>query len=133
MKYDGNTIPGLPLNVTPVVRPEGSAVRSCSLLAMLFRHLSYPLVWHDESDTVMFGQRVLEYGYPKVHGERNVVYGLRQDQAIGVHPSLDAYLGSPWAQYYYAAIGVALAAGSDDLYEKTARLRLPFAVAGAAD
>lgn len=103
-----------------------------ALLTMLFRHLSYPLLWHDESDTVMFGQRVLEYGYPKVHGERNVVYGLRQDQEIGVDSELDAYLGSPWAQYYYAAIGVAHAAATDDLYEKTARLRLPFAVAGAA-
>lgn len=98
----------------------------------LFRHISYPLLWNDESFTAMFGQRVVEYGYPKVHGERNLVYGLRQDQAMGVDPATDAYLGSPWGQYYFAAIGVALAESADDPYAATARLRLPFALAGAS-
>ena len=40
----------------------------------LFRHLSYPLLWADEAETALFAERVLEHGYPKVHGPRNVVY-----------------------------------------------------------
>jgi len=111
-------------------RPTALLLLTGLLLFSMFRHLSFPLLWNDESFSAMFGQRVVEYGYPKVHGERNVVYGLRQDPSIGVDPENDAYLGSPWGQYYVAALGVVLAAPFDDPYEKTARLRLPFAVAG---
>lgn len=84
----------------------------------------------------MFAQRVLEFGYPKVHDGKNVVYGLPphllEDGSLGLRASkkLDAYTGAPWAYYYFGAIGVALAAGSDDLYAKTAWLRIPFATAG---
>jgi len=35
-------------------------------------------------------------------------------------------------QYYFAAVGVAWAEDSDDLYEKTGRMRLPFALADCA-
>lgn len=99
-------------------------------LTVVFKHISYPLIWNDESDTVMFGQRVLEYGYPKVHGPRNIVYGLKDQLEIGVNERFDAYTGAPWGYYYFAAIGVALAEGTDDLYGKTARLRFPFALIG---
>jgi len=111
-------------------RPTALLLLIALLLFSMFRHLSYPLLWNDESFSAMFGQRVVEYGYPKVRGERNVVYGLRQDPSIGVDSEHGAYLGSPWGQYYVAALGVALAAPFDDPYEKTARLRLPFALAG---
>ncbi|MFQ5417910.1 MAG: hypothetical protein ACE5FL_12790 [Myxococcota bacterium] len=101
-------------------------------LTLLFKHISYPLIWHDESDTVMFAQRVVEYGYPKVHADKNVVYGLRLTQDRRIDTGLDAYTGAPWGYYYFGAIGVALAAGFDDVYTKTALLRLPFAAIGAA-
>ncbi len=99
-------------------------------LTLVFKHISYPLIWHDESDTVMFGQRVLEYGYPKVHGPKNIVYGLKDELRGRVHETFDAYRGAPWGYYYFAAIGVALAQHSENLYAKTARLRLPFALIG---
>jgi hypothetical protein len=76
------------------------------LATLLFKHISHPLLWQDEAETVMFGTRVLEYGYPKVHGERNVLY--------------EAVPGVLWAR------------GAGDFNAKTARLRLPFALAGAA-
>ncbi len=37
------------------------------LAVSLFKNISYPLFWADESMTVMGGVRVMEYGYPKVH------------------------------------------------------------------
>ena len=46
------------------------------LLTSLFKNISYPLFWADESMTVMRGERVLEYGYPKVHDGKNVLYDL---------------------------------------------------------
>lgn len=98
--------------------------------ALQLKHLSYPLVWQDEGETVMFGQRVLEYGYPKVHDGRNVVYGMGVPLALGVKQDDDAYIGSLWGQYYFAALGVWLARSADDIHEKTALLRLPFALVG---
>jgi hypothetical protein len=107
-----------------------------AFLTLTFKHISYPLIWADESDTVMFAQRVLEFGYPKVDDGKNVVYGLHPhllpDGSLGLRASkeLGAYTGAPWAYYYFGAIGVALAERHDDLYAKTAWLRIPFATAG---
>lgn len=95
-----------------------------------FKHLSYPLVWQDEGETVMFGQRVLEHGYPKVDDGRNVVYGMGIPLAIAVKEADGAYIGSLWGQYYFAALAVWLADGVEDLYARTARLRMPFTLAG---
>ncbi|MFI5265719.1 MAG: hypothetical protein ACHQT7_03170, partial [Candidatus Levyibacteriota bacterium] len=36
----------------------------------LFKNISYPLLWNDESYGAMNALRVLEYGYPKVHDEK---------------------------------------------------------------
>jgi hypothetical protein len=98
----------------------------------LFKHISYPLLWQDEAETVMFGTRVLEYGYPKVHGEPNVLYEFGSNIAVGVKEGIDAYIGTTWGHFYFAVPGVLWARGADDFYAKTARLRLPFALAGAA-
>ena len=100
------------------------------LLANLFVHLSHPLIWSDEGDSVMFGQRVLEYGYPKVHGERNLLYGLKEKLEVGIDETTDAYTGAPWMNYYVAAAGVYWASHSTDDYAKTLRLRLPFTLVG---
>jgi hypothetical protein len=99
---------------------------------LLFKHLSYPLLWADEAETAMFGRRVLEYGYPKVHGPRNVVYQFGPNIALGVKEGPDAYIGTTWGQFYFAAPGLLWARGVEDLYARTLRVRLPFALAGAA-
>lgn len=99
---------------------------------MVLTHLSYPLIWEDESDSIMFGQRVLRFGYPKVHDEKNTLYGLKEKLEIGVDPETDAYTGAPWVNYYVGAVGVALANQVDDVYEKTLRLRLPYTLIGFA-
>jgi hypothetical protein len=115
----------------------GSGARLLALAASLvllawltLGQLGHPLIWQDEGETVMFGQRILEYGYPKVHDGRNAIYGMGVAMAHGVEEESDAYIGSLWGQYYFAALGVALAEGIDDLNARTARLRLPFALAG---
>lgn len=117
--------------------PPGLALLLALCLAaygiLQFRHLGHPLLWQDEGETAMFGQRVLEYGYPKVHGERNVVWGMGGMDvplALTVNEDDDAYIGSPWGQYYFAALGVGLARRAADPHTKTLLLRLPFALAG---
>ena len=71
---------------------------------------------------------MLTYGYPKVHGQRNVVYEFGSNIALGVKESVDAYIGTTWGHFYFAVPGVLWAAGTDDFYARTARLRLPFAL-----
>jgi hypothetical protein len=105
------------------------------LLALsLFKNISYPLFWADEGMTVMHGQRVLEYGYPKVHDGKNVLYDLRHpDPTLGIDEKTDAFIGGAnWGQYYIAAIGVKLAELSDDIFTKTAIIRILFALIGLA-
>jgi hypothetical protein len=104
---------------------------SAFVLGSLFYELGHPLLWHDESETAMFASRVLDYGYPKIHGERNVLYSLWHANGVGIHEPTDAYTGSPWGQYYVGALGVGLGPRAD-LYARTAWVRAPFALAGAA-
>lgn len=99
--------------------------------AMLFGRLGHPLFWSDEADTAMFGTRVLENGYPKVHGPDNVVYQFGPNIALGVKESVDAYIGTTWGHFYFAVPGLWWAGTVADPWAKTARVRLPFAVAGA--
>jgi len=110
----------------------------CLLLALfsvsLFKNISYPLLWADESITVVLGKRVLEYGYPKVHDGKNVVYDLRHpNPQLGIDEKTDAFIGGAnWGMYYFAAPVIKLAEMSDDLYTKTAILRTAFAFIGLA-
>ncbi|MCH2169852.1 hypothetical protein MK489_03625 [Myxococcota bacterium] len=118
-----------------MTRPRSEVLLLAAALALfatlLFKHLSYPLFWSDEADTAMFGTRVLEYGYPRVHGPRNVVYQFGNNVAQGVDEATDAYIGTTWGHFYFAVPGLLAALGSDDFYAKTFRVRLPFALAGA--
>lgn len=107
------------------------ALAATAVALGLFARLDAPLFWADEAETAMFAQRVLEYGYPKVHGTRNVVYQFGPNIALGVKEGPDAYIGTTWGQFYFAAPGVAWAAASEDFATRTARARLPFALAGA--
>ena len=99
---------------------------------LLFKHLSYPLLWQDEGETAMYAERVLRFGYPKVHGDRNVLYEFGSDIAVGIDESRDAYIGTTWGHFYFAVPGALAARAVSDPYAKTLRLRLPFALAGAA-
>jgi hypothetical protein len=99
---------------------------------MLFGRLAHPLLWQDEGETAMFATHVLAYGYPKVHGDRNVVYEFGPNIALGVDEATDAYLGKTWGDFYFAVPGLVWARGASDPYARTFRLRLPFALAGAA-
>lgn len=102
--------------------------------ACLFKHISYPLMWADESMTAVGAQRVLDYGYPKVHDGRNVFYDLRHnDPTLGIEKNTDAYIGGAgWFPYYFTAPFVLLSRLSPDLYLQTAIIRIPFALAGFA-
>jgi len=113
------------------VAPSLLCAASLALFAlMLLPGLASPLFWHDEGDTAMFATRILEVGYPKVHGPRNVLYEFGAPLAVGVKESQDAYIGKPWGDYYFAVPGVWWARGSDDPHARTFRVRLPFALAG---
>ncbi len=116
------------------VRPWLFALLALGLLVcavLQFKHLAYPLIWQDEGETAMLGRRVLEYGYPKVHDGRNVVYGMGVPLSVAVKEESDAYIGSLWGQYYFAAVAVWLAQETADPHSKTALLRLPFALVGS--
>jgi len=97
----------------------------------VFKNIQYPLMWMDEADTAMFATRVLEYGYPKVHDGKNVLNhteGL--DQGVGVKEQYDAWIHLVPFSYYFAAIGVYFAGFVNDIYLKTAIVRIPFALIG---
>ena len=123
-------------------RERSTAVAALALCAavalfavLLFARLGHPLFWHDESETAAFAERVLRFGFPKVHDGHNTLYSLWpgfRRAGVGIDEASDAYTGSPWLQYYVGAAGVALGAGSDDLYARTAWVRLPFALLGCA-
>lgn len=107
------------------------ALAAALFAATLFGRLGHPLLWNDEGETAMYGARVLAYGYPKVHGERNVVYEFGADLASGVKERDDAYIGATWGQFYLAAPAVWWARRAGDPWARTWRLRAPFALAGA--
>jgi hypothetical protein len=103
---------------------------SLAFSALLLAGLAHPLFWTDEGETAMFGRRIIEYGYPKVHGERNVVYSFGSNLALGVDERTDAYLGTTWGHFYFAVPGLWWAEHVTDPWGRTARVRLPFALAG---
>jgi len=97
---------------------------------LLFKHLAYPVLWNDEAETAMYGLRVLEYGYPRVHDPRNILYPSPLAPEIGIHQASDAYVATTWGHFYVGAIGAALASRFEDPYQRTFWLRLPFALLG---
>jgi hypothetical protein len=96
----------------------------------LFKNIQYPLLWNDESETAMHAGRVLQYGYPKVHDGKNIVNITGLPEGIDIDKKSDAYLGHVWGQYYFSAIGVFFARSINDIYIKTAVVRIPFALTG---
>lgn len=100
--------------------------------ASLFSNISHPLFWADESMTAIGSERVLEFGYPKVHDGKNVFYDLRHSNPnLGRNEKDDAYIGgSGWGQYYFGAIGYSIASKTNDIYLKTGLYRATFAIIG---
>ncbi len=105
----------------------------CLFLFSLLKNIAYPLFWNDEAETVMFGERILKFGYPKVNDGKNIVYAINlNDKKIGIDPNNGAYVGYVWGGFYLAAYGVWLSTYVTDIYAKTALIRLPFVLVGAA-
>ena len=96
----------------------------------LFKNISFPLLWNDEAETAVFAERILKYGYPKVHDGKNTLYLLELPRDAGLNHKIDAYVGSGWGQYYFCVIGNLLAKNTSGIYVKTALLRMPFAFIG---
>ena len=100
---------------------------------LLFKNISYPLLWNDESETVMTAKHILRFAYPKMHDEKNFIFipdiGTGP-QWIGYKPSYDANITMPWGNYYFATIGVYLADHVEDIFLKGAIIRSTFAVMG---
>jgi len=112
----------------------------------LFKNISYPLLWGDEAETAITANQILHHGYPKVHEGKNIIF--LPDIAINIHheeninglpdstnwigykPSIDANISMPWGNYYFATIGVFIASHFNDMYLKTALVRIPFAAIG---
>jgi len=111
-----------------------AAVLFFLFLLCLFKNISYPLFWSDESMTAIGSERVIQFGYPKVHDGKNVFYDLRHSNSnLGINEKDDAYIGGTgWGHYYYGVIGYKLAEKFDDFYSKTGVYRTSFAVIGLA-
>jgi hypothetical protein len=97
----------------------------------LYKNISYPLMWGDEGETAMLAERILDYGYPKVHAGNNSlnVSGISGENT-GIKTKYDASVVSMWGQYYFAAIGAHFARQVSDMFTKTAIMRIPFATIG---
>ena len=100
------------------------------LLFSVIKNIQYPIIWGDEAETAMYAERVLDYGYPKVHDGVN---SLNQDMLsgkVGVNEEYDAWTATMWGQYYFTSIGARLARNVEDIYTKTLLLRIPHALVG---
>src|SRR5437762_1893727 len=93
----------------------------------LYKNISYPLIWNDESESTMMATRVIEYGYPKVNDGKNKIFAPDiPGSDIGYNKKLDACTYITWGNYYFATIGVMLANHVEDMYAKTALIRIPY-------
>jgi hypothetical protein len=99
-------------------------------LFSIFKNIQYPLIWGDEAETAMFAERILDYGYPKVHDSKNSLDLHMISGSVGVNKKYDAGTVSMWGQYYFTTIGGYLARSTSDIYLKTAFLRIPHAIIG---
>ncbi len=97
----------------------------------LFKNIQYPLLWNDEAETAMYANRIVQYGYPKLNdGKNNIWQTYLPDRNIGINKKMDSCEALVWGQYYFAAIGEFFAEKTEDIYLKTALVRIPFGVAG---
>ena len=97
---------------------------------LLYKNISYPLLWNDETDTAMAAKQILRYGYPKVHDGKNIMFLPEEPTWIGYKPAYDMNVAMTSGGFYFAAIGVFLADQVEDMYLKSALVRVPFATMG---
>lgn len=96
---------------------------------LTFKNIQYPLFWNDEGDTAIFGKQILQYGYPKIHGVKNVIYHFNGVfNNLAVKKSQDAYINANWGQYYFVTPFLIVADMFKNPYTKTLIIRLPFAM-----
>src|SRR3989344_8767594 len=85
----------------------------------VFKNISYPIVWGDEAETVMFAERILNYGYPKVHDGKNSLNFHMISGDVGEQEKYDAGTISMWGQYYFTTLGAYLAGTTNEIYQTT--------------
>lgn len=97
----------------------------------LFKNISYPLLWNDEAETAVFGQRILKFGYPKVDDGKNIVYGIVLPEKNLIKTNkLGIYAATGQIHFYLASLVEYFVQKFDNLYLKTTIIRLPFAIFG---
>lgn len=94
------------------------------------KNIGYPLIWNDESETLMTAESILLNGYPKVHTNNNILYMPDEQTWIGYKKSIDANIAIPWFTYYFATIPVTLSHLSYDFYTRNILVRTPFFLLG---
>lgn len=101
------------------------------LLVGLLKNISFPLLWADEAETMVFAQRILRFGYPKIDDGKNIVsqFEIGKLESV-VRENGDVYIGTSWGQNYFGVLGVVLASKTQDIYLKTGLARAPFTLAG---
>src|SRR5437867_6030352 len=102
----------------------------CLFCVLLYKNISYPLLWNDETDTAMAAKQILRYGYPKVHDGKNIIFLPEASSWIGYKLDYDMNVAMTSGCFYFAAIGVVLADQVEDIYLKSALVRVPFATMG---
>ena len=97
----------------------------------LFKNIGHPLLWNDEAETVIYAERILRFGYPKVNDGKNIANDTEvPDKGVGVNEKYDAWIYLTWGQYYLGVPSVLLARLTPDPFLKTALLRIPFTALG---
>src|SRR5437867_11263344 len=99
----------------------------CLFCVLLYKNISYPLLWNDETDTAMAARQILKYGYPKVHDGKNIIFLPEEATWIGYKPAYDMNVAMTWGGFYFATIGVFFGDLVEDMYLKSALVRVPFA------
>lgn len=112
-----------------IFKKIGVALLAGLFLLSVFRHISYPLLWNDESLVAVFAERVITYGYPKTDDGKNALNHYYQIK-IGDGDLASQFIYPSLLQYYFAVPGVLVAQQVDDNYTKTALVRIPFAILG---
>jgi hypothetical protein len=89
---------------------------------LLLKGLGHTLLWQDEAHTALLGERVLQFGYPKVWDGKNLITGMNGLDFNGAF----ALTWDGWLPHYIAAVSLWL------LGDTPTAARLPFALIAVA-